>query len=295
MAVSTASIARSRTPTTSQAFLYHSTQQPCKHVSRYSTKSSLVTSQCCPSSTESHFSSSIFPMTGSFYHSRHTSITCSNHRSHLRNYSTFLRPLNVKFPLIPPDYWSTAPLNFSRCISRAINIALKRRTKKITIPRTLQLIDEQGSNLGVMTADIALKLAESKNLKIVDVRKATSDSVAVYRLFTSKQQWEDAKKKKKSTKSDPRNVTKDITIFSRIGEHDLAVKISHLREFLEKGHSARVFVQTKFRRGMNEEEERDCRTQLVKTLVAVLEGLGEKVSETKHQRRGLVCLFRPTK
>ena len=142
MAVSTASIALSRTPKNTTAFLYHSTQQwlPCKHVSIYSTKSALVTSQCHPSSAESHLSSSIFPMTGSFYHSRHTSITCSNHRSHLRSYSTFFRPPNLNFPLIPPDYWSIAPLNISRCISRAINIALKRRPKKITIPRTLQLI-----------------------------------------------------------------------------------------------------------------------------------------------------------
>ena len=57
---------------------------------------------------------------------------------------------------------------------------------------------------------------------------------------STKQQWDEAKKKKKAAKIDPINVTKDITIFSSIGEHDLVVKMSHLREFLERGNSARV-------------------------------------------------------
>ena len=186
-------------------------------------------------------------------------------------------------------------LTISRNLSRAINIALKKRPKKVSIPRTLRLIDEDGNNLGIMGSDIALKLADSKNLKLVEVKKAGPDLEAVYRLFTSKQQWDEAKKKKKAAKIDPINVTKDITIFSSIGEHDLAVKMSHLREFLERGNSARVFVQTKYRRGMNEAKEAECRRELVERIVSDLEGLGEKVSENAHQRRGIVSQFRPIK
>ena len=159
----------------------------------------------------------------------------------------------------------------------------------------MRLIDEQGTNLGVMSSEIATKLADSKNLKLVEVQKLSPNSEAVYRLFTSKQQWEEAKKKKKAAKVDPMNTTKDITIFSQIGEHDLEVKLSHLREFLEQGHRARVFVQTKYRRGMSEERERERRGEIVRRIIAELEGLGEKVSEVPHQRRGVVCLFRPAK
>ena len=193
-------------------------------------------------------------------------------------------------PSPPPSLASS-----SRCLSRAINIALKKRQKKVTLPRTMRLIDEQGANLGVMNSDIATKLAESKNLKLVEVQRSSPDSVAVYRLFTSKQQWEEAKKKKKAAKTDPINTTKEITIFSRIGDHDLAVKMSHLREFLERGNSARVFIQTKYRRGMSEERERESREEMVERIVKEFEGLGEKVSETAHQRRGIACLFRPVR
>ena len=158
----------------------------------------------------------------------------------------------------------------------------------------MRLIDEQGTNLGVVSSEIAVKLAESKNLKLLEVQRAASpDSEGVYRLFTSKQQWEEGKKRKKSTKPDPINTTKDITIFSQIGEHDLAVKMSHLHDFLTRGHSARVFVQTKYRRGMSEERERGNRETLVGKIETELAGLGEKVSQAAHQRRGVVCQFRP--
>ena len=146
-----------------------------------------------------------------------------------------------------------------------------------------------------MSSDIALKLADSKNLKLVEVKKQSDESDAVYRLYTSKQQWEEAKKKKKAAKSDPVNTKKDITIFSQIGEHDLAVKMSHLIGFLERGHSARVFVRTKYRHGINEEREERCRREMIDKICSDLEGLGEKVTESPHQRRGIACQFRPVR
>ena len=183
----------------------------------------------------------------------------------------------------------------SRCLSTANEFA-PRRTKKITIPRTLRLIDDSGSNLGVMSSDVALKLAESKNLKLVEVKRPSPNVEAVYRLFTSKQKWEEEKKKKKKAKGDPINLTKDITFFSQIGEHDLAVKISRLRGFLEKGHSAKVIVLTKYRRGLDETEATECREGMVRKIASELEGVGEKVSEDPNQRRrGIVCKFRPFK
>ena len=196
----------------------------------------------------------------------------------------------------PPSLHSPVTVfTLSRCLSRSIKLSLKRRPKRVPIPPRLRLIDEEGTNLGIMSSGIAVKLADSKNLKLVEVKKRSDDSEAVYRLYTSKQHWDEAKKKKKAAKSDPANTIKDMTIFSQIGEHDLAVKLSHLQSFLERGHTARVFVQTKYRRGMNEERERESREAMVGRVAVELEGLGEKVTESPHQRRGIVCQFKPVK
>ena len=39
-----------------------------------------------------------------------------------------------------------------------------------------------------------------------------------------------------------------ITVSVKIAEHDLAVKVNHMREFLEKKHSVKLWVKTKVRR-----------------------------------------------
>ena len=246
----------------------------------------------------SNLSNNISRSTNSLLYDKTTSTSCSS--LPVRTASTYIhRPVNscaTKLTVSVSCQSIIIPVVPLRQLSRAINIALKRRHKKVSLPQTLRLIDEEGNNLGITSSDFATKLAESKNLKIVEVKKSsTSDTEAVYRLFTSKQQWEESKKKRKAAKSDPVNTTKDITIFSQIGEHDLEVKMSHLREFLTRGNCARVFISTKYRRGMNEQRERECRREMVARIESELGHLGEKVSENAHQRRGVVCLFRPHK
>ena len=52
------------------------------------------------------------------------------------------------------------------------------------------------SNLGVMDRETALQLADSKGLQIIQVRKETPESEAVFRLASRKQLWDDEKRMK---------------------------------------------------------------------------------------------------
>ena len=128
----------------------------------------------------------------------------------------------------------------SRLYSRLLqNAANKKPGRRIRVD-SLLLIDENGSNLGVMDRETALQLADSKGVQIVQVRKETPESEAVFRLVSRKQLWEDEKRKKEAQKKDPRSVTKEITVSVKIAEHDLVVKVNHIREFLEKKHSVKL-------------------------------------------------------
>ena len=182
---------------------------------------------------------------------------------------------------------------FSRgYISRAVTIALKKRQKKITIPKTVQVIDEEGNNLGDMSSEIVLKLAESKNLSFSEVRKPSEEALAVYRLYTRKQRLEQDKKKKLANRKNPKNTTKSLILSTRIEPFHLNLKISRMKKFLEKQHAVRVFVQTRYTRGMKEEEEEVARSDLVKNIEKQLEGLGTKMREDRHGNRGMVCTFK---
>ena len=136
----------------------------------------------------------------------------------------------------------------TRLYSRLLQNVAKRKPGRRIRVNSLLLIDENGSNLGVMDRETALQLADSKGLQIIQVRKETPESEAVFRLASRKQLWDDEKRKKQAQKKDPRNVTKEITVSVKIAEHDLAVKVNHMREFLEKKHSVKLWVKTKVRR-----------------------------------------------
>ena len=82
-----------------------------------------------------------------------------------------------------------------------------------------------------MDHETAVRLADSKGVQIIQVWKETPELEAVFRLVSRKQLWE---RKKESPKKDPRSVTKEITVSVKIAEHDLAVKVNHMRNFLEK-------------------------------------------------------------
>ena len=49
--------------------------------------------------------------------------------------------------------------------------------------------------------ETAIQLADSKGLQIIQVRKETPESEAVFRLVSRKQLWDDEKRKKQAQKT----------------------------------------------------------------------------------------------
>lgn len=144
-----------------------------------------------------------------------------------------------------------------------------------------------------MDRETALQLAESKGARIVQVQKETIDSKAVFKLFLRKQLWEEEQRKKKLQKKDPRNVTKEVTISVEIAEHDLAVKLKHVREFIEKKHSVRVYIQTRVRRAEQRSAERTKQLRILDEVSKRLEDVAIKSGEQDFLRNRVVCMFRP--
>ena len=69
---------------------------------------------------------------------------------------------------------------YSRLLQNAAN---KKPGRRIRVD-SLLLIDENGSNLGVMDRKTALQLADSKGVQIIQVRKETPESEAFFRLVS---------------------------------------------------------------------------------------------------------------
>ena len=104
---------------------------------------------------------------------------------------------------------------------------------------------------------------------------------------------DDEKRKKQAQKKDPRNVTKEITVYVKIAEHDLAVKVNHMREFLEKNHSVKLWVKTKVRRAEHLAAERKKQLRMLEEVAKSLEDVAVREAEQNLHRNRLVCTFRP--
>jgi translation initiation factor IF-3 len=106
----------------------------------------------------------------------------------------------------------------------------------------LRVVDEKATQLGVMTKDAAVKLAEDQGLDLILVAPNALPPVAKiinFAKFKYQQQQKDSSSKKTS-----KNVEiKEIRLTPFIGESDFEYRMKKGREYLEAGNKVRLNVK----------------------------------------------------
>ena len=176
----------------------------------------------------------------------------------------------------------------------------KRTSKKKVKEKRVLLIDLDGTNLGEMDGEIAEKLSESKRADIVLASKGTEDRCPVYKLVSLRQIREAKKLKDQKERKDPRQVTKEISVSTRIGTHDFKVKVTQMKDFLTSLYNVRVTVLganvSRFADDRTEKlaEEVKKQSKMLKEIEENLKGFGVKVAEENMKKNKLQCTFRST-
>lgn len=96
-------------------------------------------------------------------------------------------------------------------------------------------MDADGRQLGVMSAKEALKIAEQRELDLVEVAPAAAPPVCRIMDF-GKYKYQISKKQTAKKTQD----VKEIKLRPRIDEHDLQLKAKQISRFLEEGHKAKI-------------------------------------------------------
>lgn len=127
---------------------------------------------------------------------------------------------------------------FRRCttISKELMINEEIRDKEI------RLIDVDGSQLGIMSAKEAQKIANSKNLDLVKIAPQATPPVCRIMDY-GKYKFELAKKEKEARKNQHVVNIKEVRISPSIDEHDFNTKINHALKFLKAGDKVKVTVR----------------------------------------------------
>lgn len=118
--------------------------------------------------------------------------------------------------------------------------------------REVRVISDEGEQLGILSTREALKIAEEKNLDLVEVAANASPVVCKIMDF-GKFKYEKTKKEKEAKKKQKVIVLKEIKVKPRIDSHDMETKINHIHSFLGKDFKIKVSLMLFGRERMHAE------------------------------------------
>jgi translation initiation factor IF-3 len=131
----------------------------------------------------------------------------------------------------------------------------------------VRLVDEDGSQIGVVKTDEALRMATERDLDLVEVAPESRPPVARL-LDYSKYKYEQEQKAKAARKHQQQVNVREIKLRPKIADHDYMTKRGHVERFLRHQDKVKVTIMFRGREQAHPERGR-----------ALLERLFEDVSE----------------
>jgi len=107
--------------------------------------------------------------------------------------------------------------------------------------KEVRVVDENGQQLGIMSLQEALQKAQQLGLDLVEIAPQANPPVCKIIDF-SKFKYQQEKKEKELRKAKRLSEIKEIYIKPTISEHDLQIKLNHIKEFLEHSHPTKVTI-----------------------------------------------------
>jgi translation initiation factor IF-3 len=116
----------------------------------------------------------------------------------------------------------------------------------------VRVIDEDGEQLGILEVHAARQIAEERGLDLVEVAPTARPPVCKIMDY-GKYKYEQAKREKEAKKKQHQTAVKEMKFRPKIDDHDYGFKVSHVREFLEKGDKAKLTIMFRGREMMHQE------------------------------------------
>ena len=106
----------------------------------------------------------------------------------------------------------------------------------------MRVIGADGSQMGVMSASAALKLAEDANLDLVKIAPTANPPVCRVMDY-GKYRFEQAKKEKENRKNQKVVETKEVRLSLNIDTNDLNTKVNQANKFLKNGDKVKASIR----------------------------------------------------
>ncbi len=159
--------------------------------------------------------------------------------------------------------------------------------------KTVQVISNDGQNLGTMGINDALNTAYDLGLDLVEIN-ASATPVLVKIMDYGKYKYEQKKRASEARKKQKNIEIKEVWVKPFIEENDLNIKLKKVFEFLEEGNKVKIAVMTHGNKKVLA-RGRDAIPQLFAHIVELIGERGVLESKSKPDERTKSIIIAPTK
>ena len=162
-----------------------------------------------------------------------------------------------------------------------------RINHRIRVPE-VRVVDADGSNLGVLSTEAALRRAQEVGLDLVEVNPKATPPVCKILDF-GKYKYEEKKRQREAKRKQTIVEVKEIKLRPKTDDHDLDTKVRAARKFLEAGNKVKIVCRFRGREITHPER---ARMQL-DFLVSKLEDLANVEQRPIMEARTMAVLVAP--
>jgi len=153
----------------------------------------------------------------------------------------------------------------------------------------VRLVDEDGSQIGVVKTDQALAMAAERDLDLVEVAPDSRPPVARL-LDYSKYKYEQEQKAKAARKHQQQVNVREIKLRPKIADHDYETKKGHVVRFLRQRDKVKITIMFRGREQAHPERGR----ALLQRLFEDIEELATIESAPQQEGRNMHMMLGPT-
>ncbi len=164
-----------------------------------------------------------------------------------------------------------------------------RINERIRTPE-VRLVGAKGEQIGIVSINDALKLAQEADLDLVEVAPTARPPVAKLMDY-GKFKYEAAVKARESRKNQTQTIVKEIKLRPKIDPHDYGTKKGHVERFLKAGDKVKVTIMFRGR----EQSRPELGFRLLQRLAGDVEELGFVEAQPKQDGRNMIMVIGPHK
>ncbi|MHB1597083.1 MAG: translation initiation factor IF-3, partial [Streptosporangiaceae bacterium] len=152
----------------------------------------------------------------------------------------------------------------------------------------MRLVGPAGEQVGIVSINDALRLAQESDLDLVEVAPTARPPVCKLMDY-GKFKYESALKARESRKNQAQTVIKEIKLRPKIDPHDYGTKKGHVERFLKQGDKVKVTIMFRGR----EQSRPELGYKLLQRLAGDVEELGFVEAQPKQDGRNMIMVIGP--